>query len=83
MTLSILAQNCTTMRPMLSVVLLNNLGEVYYQLCQYDDMTCVCQDLKTLWQAYDAEQHLEESEVKGLLWNMLLLLKTPQLAAAA
>jgi hypothetical protein len=66
-------------------VILNNLGEIYLELCQYEAMVEAYQDLKIVWTAgsgASAERTMEASDVHGLLLNMLLLTK-PQVAAAA
>ena len=73
--------------PVLHLVILNNLGAIYFQLGQYDDMTSVFGNIKKSW--HDAlivtlveEPFLDQVEKHGLLWN-LLFLKIPDWAAAA
>lgn len=86
LSLALLSSSTHVFRPsILCVVVLNNIGEVYLQLCQYDAMVDVYQHLKVLWASdngANAELHMKENERRGLLWNMLLL-KKPCVASAA
>lgn len=73
--------------PILRLVILNNLGEIYFRLGQYDDMKSIHNRLKKSWRddqtfVLGGEPFLNEIEKAGLLWNVLFLEK-PDMAAAA
>lgn len=67
--------------PVLRVVILNNLGEIYFRLCQYDAMASAYADMLNLWRA-DTGPFLNHAERQGILCNAQFL-KRPIIAAAA
>lgn len=67
----------------LRLVILNNLGEAYFRLGQYDDMVLVYDHLKKRYTHIVAGgPFLNQDEKQGMLSNTLFL-KRPDLAAAA
>lgn len=67
---------------MFYAAIFNNLGEIYFHLCQYDDMAIVYSYLKELSCSVVEERDFSMLKLNGFLRN-LILLKKPEIAAAA
>lgn len=76
----------TTVIPaVLRLAILNNLGEIYYRLHQYDHMVNIYDHMENLWSrlaVLAGGPFLDQVETHGLMWNARFL-KRPGTAAAA